>query len=169
MKILFLSVLLALAPFSHRGAVAEVEYEIGSKEPFELSCFRVKTKGVSGGLYGSEYTGFPILIRLTDGDKMPVANAVVVLKRLGPDGWTEEELKREAKARTDENGMMVVHYPGPARADEKGVRRMEILGAVTVIAEGHGARMVELKDFFKDGQHTLADDSAPLVRIELKN
>lgn len=110
-------------------------------------------------------SSFPIVVTVTDGRGQPVRGAIVVLKRLGPDGWTEEELKRDAKARTDEQGTITLHYPGKAREDGEGGLVMDVVGAATVIAEGHEARMVELKDFFKDGKHVLSKETAPVLTI----
>ena len=39
---------------------------------------------------------FPLLLSLRDKDGLPVVGAVVALKRLGPDGWTQEAIVRDA-------------------------------------------------------------------------
>ena len=110
---------------------------------------------------------FPVLFSLRDKDGIPVEGAVVSLKRLGPDGWTEEAIVREADKRTDKNGMILIMYPGTSNRTSAGEFSVEIYGAVTVVAKGHQTVTIELRDFFKDGRHVLSDSTAPHLKLEL--
>lgn len=119
-----------------------------------------------GGIDASK-TEFPVLISLRDKDGVPVKGAIVALKRLGPDGWSEEEIVRDAESRTDKNGMIVVMYPGTATMTSPGHLSVEIYGAVTIVAEGHRTVTVELRDHFKEGRHELAKDTVPHLKLDL--
>ena len=110
---------------------------------------------------------FPVLISLRDKNGVPVKGAVVALKRLGPDGWSEEEIVREAESRTDKNGMIVVMYPGTARVTSPDHSCVEIYGAVTIVAKGHRTVTIELRDHFKEGRYELAKDTVPHLELAL--
>ena len=110
---------------------------------------------------------FPVLISLRDTNGDPVKGAVVALKRLGPDGWSEEEIVREAESRTDKNGMIVVMYPGTARVTSPGHSYVEIYGAVTIVAKGHRTVTIELRDHFKEGRYELTKDTVPHLEFAL--
>lgn len=160
-KTTLLSALIGL--FASR-AMAEVEFQIHGKD------------GVICEMRGWDLSkdapppGFPILISLADKNGNPIRNAIVVLKRLGPDGWTEDELKREKDSITDKNGMVVITYPDSTQTiDKSGQSRVLIYGAVTVIAEGHRTVTIELKDHFKDGICILTPDSAPHLKLALQD
>lgn len=136
---------------------AEVEYEIHTGISPGITCF-----------WSEKPPEFPILISLADKHGNPIRGAIVVLKRLGPDGWTEEELKREKDSKTDKNGMVIVMYPSAsATRDEAGRKGVVVYGAVTVIAEGHKTVTIELRDHFKDGRCILSTDSAPHLKLSL--
>ena len=110
---------------------------------------------------------FPVLISLHDSDGVPVKGAVVALKRLGPDGWSEEEVVREADSRTDKNGMIIVMYPGTANMTSPGHFHVEIYGAVTIVAQGHQTVTIELRDHFNKGRYELTKDTAPHLVLAL--
>lgn len=110
---------------------------------------------------------FPLLISLCDKDGVPVKGAVVALKRLGPSGWSEEEIVREADSRTDKNGMILVMYPAMAKENSSGESSFEIHGAVTVVAEGHQTVTIELRDYFKDGRYVVSDTTVPHLKLKL--
>jgi hypothetical protein len=110
---------------------------------------------------------FPVLVSLRDKDGFPVKGAVIALKRLGPDGWSEEEIVREAESRTDKNGMIVVMYPGTATMTSPGQSSVEIYGAVTIVAEGYRTVTIELRKYFKEGRYELAKDTVPHLKLDL--
>jgi len=131
-------------------------------------CLRAEVEFTIHAGYGDKSkVQFPVLISLRDKDGVPVKGAVVALKRLGPDGWTKEQIVREAESRTDKNGMIVVMYPGTARMISPGQSYVEIYGAVTIVAEGHRTVTIELRDHFKEGRYELAKDSVPHLKLEL--
>lgn len=110
---------------------------------------------------------FPVLISLRDNDDVPVKGAIVALKRLGPNGWTEEAIVRDADTRTDKNGMILLMYPATSTRTASGEYSVDIYGAVTVVAEGHKTVTIELRKYFKDGRHTLSDDTILHLRLQL--
>jgi hypothetical protein len=109
----------------------------------------------------------PVLISLRDKDGTPVEGAVVALKRLGPDGWTEEAIVRDADKRTDKNGMLLLMYPGTSTRTSAGEHSVDIYGAVTVVAKGHRTVTIELREYFKDGRHVLSEATIPHLKLEL--
>jgi hypothetical protein len=147
------------------STTAEVEYEIHTGYSGAITCH---WPDLGDGQIAP--SGFPILFSLTDASGIPIKSAIVVLKRLGPDGWTEEELKREKDSITDKNGMVVVMYPDhTATEDESGRSSVAIYGAVTVIAEGYRTVTIELSKYFKDGICFLGSDNAPHLKLSLQN
>lgn len=122
---------------------------------------------IHAGYGGTSKVQFPVLISLRDKDGVPVKGAVVALKRLGPDGWSEEEIVREAESRTDKNGMIVVVYPGTATMTSPGHSCVEIYGAVTIVAKGHRTVTIELRDHFKEGRYELTKDTVPHLEFAL--
>jgi hypothetical protein len=158
---LLISVLFALGSTI---ATAEVEYELHTNS----SSIICRWRGL--GNAANVPSGFPILISLTDKKGGPIKGAIVVLKRLVPDGWSEEELKREKDCITDKNGMIAVLYPDCyATEDDYGISSVAIYGAVTVIADGHPSVTVELGKYFKSQKYVLSENSAPHITIALEN
>jgi hypothetical protein len=135
---------------------AEIEYEIHSSYGKDLYEYTTKIE-------------FPLLIRLHGADDAPVKDAIVALKRLGPDGWSEEEIIRDADKRTDKNGMILIMYPGNYRMTSSGEQIVDINGAVTVIAEGYHTITIELHDYFKEGRYIMSESTIPQLKINLKN
>jgi hypothetical protein len=109
----------------------------------------------------------PLLISLHDQDGIPVEGAVVVLKRLGPDGWTEEAIVREADKRTDKNGMILLIYPRTFTRNSWGQDSIDIYGAVTVVADERRTVTIELRDYFKDGKYVLSESTATHLKLEV--
>lgn len=131
------------------------------------TCSRAEVELTFQCSFGDTSTVFPVLISLRDKDGSPIEGAVVALKRIGPDGWTEEAIVREADKRTDKNGMILLMYPSKSTRTSLGEQSVDIYGAVTVVAKGHRTVSIELRQHFKDGVHVLSEATVPHLKLEL--
>jgi hypothetical protein len=135
---------------SASGLRAEVEFEFDGKR----TIIRKKVE-------------FPILISVIDAQGQPVKGAIVVLEELGMNFSTENEIIREAKTRTDENGMIVVMHPAMVLQESPKSFSIKIQSVVTLVAKGHRMTTVELPSSFKGGLYHHSESIVPHLKLTL--
>lgn len=135
---------------SASGLRSEVEVEFDSKQ------MTIKKK-----------VEFPILLSIIDAKGHPVKGAIVVLEELGMNFSTEDEIIREAKTRTDENGMIVVMHPAMVPQESTKSFSIKIQSVVTIVAKGHRMTTFELPNYFKGGLYHHSESIVPHLKLTL--
>jgi len=135
---------------SASGPRSEVEVEFDSKR------MTIKKK-----------VEFPILLSIIDAKGHPVKGAIVVLEELGMNFLTEDEIIREAKTRTDENGMIIVMCPAMVPQESPKSFSIKIQSVVTIVAKGHRMTTVGLADRFKGGLYHHSESIVPHLKLTL--
>lgn len=110
---------------------------------------------------------FPVLISLRDNQDRPVKGAIVALEELGLNLSSDEEIVREAKARTDENGMIVVMHPAFAPETTPKSFTIKIHSVVTIVCDGYPTETIKLQDYFKEGLYSHSESTVPHLKLIL--
>lgn len=120
-----------------------------------------------GGCILKKKVLFPILISLRDNEGHPVEDAFVALEELGVNLSTDEEIVREAKSRTDENGMIVVMHPAMVPVASPESFTTKIQSVVSIVTKGHRAVTIKLQDHFKEGLYVHSETTVPHLKLVL--
>jgi hypothetical protein len=138
---------------------AKVEYEIHTGYSCDIICnFGVSPKG----------NLLPVVVTVTDEDNKPVAGAVVAIKRIQPDGYSEEDVRSTKDSSTDKDGRITLNYPCGLDSSEIGKPRLKIIGAITVVADGYETTAIECETYFAGLEIPHNERSALAARVVLK-
>jgi hypothetical protein len=134
---------------------AEVEYEIHTGYAASISCSFKRNL-------------LPVGVTVTDEDTKPVAGAVVAIKRIQPDGYTEQDVRTTRDSSTDKDGRITLDYPCRFDSSAPAPPLLRIIGAITVVADGYETTAIECETYFAGIEIVKSERSALAARIILK-
>ncbi|MEO5917062.1 MAG: hypothetical protein ABIS50_22730 [Luteolibacter sp.] len=139
---------------------SEVEYQL---DPDHDSSFTIRV--VDGQLVcGSDVIRprVPIVVTVTNEQNEPVKGAIAAIKRIEPDGYTEEDVKNTKNSSTDEAGHITLYCSCGIDNSASDKPKLQIIGAITVVADGYETKAIELEQYYA-GMEVRPDDRAALA------
>lgn len=145
----------------------EVEYEIRTGYSPQFI--------IRGDEHGNLHCGsdliqrrLPIVVTVVDETGKPIRAAFAAIKRIQPDGYTEEDVRNTKDSATDAGGNVTLSCPCNVKepAAEKPVLRLR--GAITVVADGYETTAIELEEYFAGAEVSADEQSALAARVVMK-
>ncbi|RYD17371.1 MAG: hypothetical protein EOP88_26915 [Verrucomicrobiaceae bacterium] len=155
--------LLVSASISH----GEVEYEIRTGYSPQFI--------IRGDEHGNLRCGsdliqrrLPIVVTVVDENGKPILGAVAAIKRIQPDGYTEEDVRNTRDSATDSRGNVTLSCTCNVKKPDAEKPVLRLLGAITVVADGYETTAIELEEYFAGVEVPADERAAVAARIVMK-